>query len=152
MTRINREADAIGGLLVAADETGGQLAIVQHVIPPRSLGAPLHTHAHTTEVHIIVAGTMTARVGGEDRVLGLGDLSVAPIGVPHTFWNPGGTPARVLEIITPPGFEAYFDDLREASGPDGLDLEAVAAAMARHDIEADMASVPALAAEHGLSL
>lgn len=151
MTTIDRDAHAIGGLLVGADETRGQLAIVQHVVPPRSLGAPLHTHAATTEVHIAVAGTVTARVGGVDRVLAVGDLSVAPIGVPHTFWNPGDEPARILEIITPPGFEAYFDDLREGFGPDGLDLEIVGAAMARHDIEADMASVPALLAEHGLS-
>ena len=55
-------------------------------------------------------------------------------------------------MITPPGFERYFDDLRAGFGPDGIDLEVVGAAMAAHDIEADMGSIPALLAEHGLVL
>jgi hypothetical protein len=29
----------------------------------------------------------------------------------HTFWNAGDTPARVLEIISPAGFENYFREL-----------------------------------------
>ena len=151
-TTIDRDASAIGGLLVEPVQTQGQLAIVQHVVPPHGLGAPLHTHSATTEVHICVAGRIGARVGGTDRVLDVGELSVAPIGIPHTFWNPTDEPARILEVITPPGFEKYFDDLRKGFGPDGFDFEVVGAAMAAHDIEADMASIPALLGEHGLVL
>ena len=32
----------------------------------------------------------------------------------HTFWNAGPGPARLLEVISPAGFEAYFTELAEA--------------------------------------
>ena len=36
----------------------------------------------------------------------------------HTFWNAGPGPARLLEVIAPAGFEAYFAELAEAGDPD----------------------------------
>lgn len=60
-----------------------------------------------------------------------GDLVFKPRGEWHTFWNPGDTPTRVLELITPAGLEDLF---RELSKP---------------DIEMDPASLPALAARYG---
>ena len=35
----------------------------------------------------------------------------------HTFWNAGPGPARLLEVIAPAGFEAYFAELAEAGDP-----------------------------------
>jgi hypothetical protein len=35
----------------------------------------------------------------------------------HTFWNAGPVPARLLEVLAPAGFEAYFADLAEAGDP-----------------------------------
>lgn len=29
----------------------------------------------------------------------------------HTFWNPGPDPARILETISPAGFEDFFEEL-----------------------------------------
>jgi hypothetical protein len=37
--------------------------------------------------------------------------------VPHTFWNPTDQPTRLLEIISPAGFENYFRELGESDGP-----------------------------------
>jgi hypothetical protein len=34
----------------------------------------------------------------------------------HTFWNAGDTPARMLEIIAPAGFEKYFEELSDMGG------------------------------------
>jgi hypothetical protein len=31
----------------------------------------------------------------------------------HTFWNAGPGPARLLEVISPAGFETYFAELAE---------------------------------------
>jgi hypothetical protein len=36
----------------------------------------------------------------------------------HTFWNAGPGPARILEVIAPAGFEAYFAELAGAGVPD----------------------------------
>ena len=40
-----------------------------------------------------------------------GELAFAPRGVPHTYANLSGAPARVLLVITPAGFERYFDQI-----------------------------------------
>lgn len=36
-----------------------------------------------------------------------------PRGVLHTFWNPGPEPARILEVMTPAGFERLFEQVAE---------------------------------------
>lgn len=49
-----------------------------------------------------------------------GDLIAKPRGVPHAFWNPTDSSARLFEVITPAGFEGYFQRLGEilsAGGP-----------------------------------
>jgi hypothetical protein len=48
-----------------------------------------------------------------------GGYIVKPRGQVHAMWNAGSTPARMIEIITPAGFERFFGecvDLIEA-GP-----------------------------------
>jgi uncharacterized RmlC-like cupin family protein len=48
-----------------------------------------------------------------------GELAFAPRGVPHTYANLSGAPARALLVITPAGFERYFD--RIAAEITGID-------------------------------
>ena len=33
-----------------------------------------------------------------------------PRRIPHTMWNAGPEPARIIEVYTPGGFELFFDD------------------------------------------
>jgi quercetin dioxygenase-like cupin family protein len=40
-----------------------------------------------------------------------GDLIIKPRNQWHTFWNAGDEPARILEIISPAGFERFFGEL-----------------------------------------
>ena len=60
---------------------------------------------------MVLAGTVGARVG--DRVVeaGTGASMVKPRGVPHAMWNATDEPARVLEVLSPGGLEAYFEEL-----------------------------------------
>jgi hypothetical protein len=37
------------------------------------------------------------------------ELAFAPRGVAHTYANLSGAPARALLVMTPAGFERYFD-------------------------------------------
>jgi quercetin dioxygenase-like cupin family protein len=137
--------------VVSGEQTGGALAIVEHDLAPRSIGAPLHTHEREDEISHVTAGRLGAQVGDEVVDAGPGDTVVKPRGVPHAFWNPGDEPLRFLEVITPAGFERYFEDiapLLSAGGPP--DVAALGAVMARYGLEMDMASLPRLVAEHGL--
>src|SRR6266581_3731669 len=47
------------------------------------------------------------------------DLVYKPRDVWHTFWNAADEPGRLLEIISPAGFERFFADLAAqiATGP-----------------------------------
>jgi mannose-6-phosphate isomerase-like protein (cupin superfamily) len=42
---------------------------------------------------------------------GPGDFVLKPRGVAHAFWNGGDVPARMLELISPAGFENYLREL-----------------------------------------
>ena len=48
------------------------------------------------------------KLGDEEYQVSKGSYIIKPRGIPHSFWNPGPEPARVLEIIAPAGFERYF--------------------------------------------
>ena len=65
------------------------------------------------------------QIGDEEAVAGPGELVVKPRGIPHAFWNPGDEPARLLELISPAGFERYFEEMApHLSGGGPPDFEA----------------------------
>jgi quercetin dioxygenase-like cupin family protein len=136
--------------LVPAAATDGRVTLLEHLLTPRSLGSPLHTHADTVEISIVTRGTIGVLLGDEELEAEAGDVVVKPAGVPHAFWNPADEPARFVELLTPSGFERYFTDLAAILGPSGPDLDRIGEVIAANDIEADFSTVPALMARHGL--
>jgi mannose-6-phosphate isomerase-like protein (cupin superfamily) len=99
-------------------DTAGAFAVVEHPIEPGRLVLP-HVHQHEDEYSYVLEGTIGARVGDREvAAAGPGSYLLKPRGLMHTFWNPGPGPARLLEIISPAGFETYFAELAEtgASG------------------------------------
>ncbi len=102
---------------VSGAETGGAFVIVEHPIEPGRLVMP-HVHTHEDEYSYVLEGTVGARVGDREVVAGPGGYLIKPRGLMHTFWNAGPGPARLLEIISPAGFEAYFVELADAGAPD----------------------------------
>jgi quercetin dioxygenase-like cupin family protein len=95
---------------IDATQTGGRFAIVEHPIEPRRL-VPPHVHRNEDEYSFVMEGTVGARIGDEFLLGGPGTYIIKPRNVPHTFWNPTDLPARLLEIISPAGFENYFREL-----------------------------------------
>ena len=137
--------------LITGDQTGGALAIVEHDLGARSLGAPMHTHEREDEISHVTAGRLGVQIGDEVLEARPGDTVFKPRGVPHAFWNPGDEPLRFLEVITPAGFEQYFADLApHLSGGGPPDVAALGAVMSRYALTMDMESMPRLIAEHGL--
>jgi hypothetical protein len=60
----------------------------------------------------------------------------APIGVSHTFENPGDVPAVFVGTLTPDLYVEYFRELRGlAWGPTGPDPVEVGRVMARYSTE-----------------
>jgi uncharacterized cupin superfamily protein len=71
----------------------------------------VHTHANEDEYTYVLEGRVGLQLGDEVIEAGPGDLVFKPRGVAHAFWNAGDEPARMLEIISPAGFENYFREL-----------------------------------------
>jgi mannose-6-phosphate isomerase-like protein (cupin superfamily) len=108
---------AIGArFMIDTEEThNGGFSLVEHPMPPRALAAPLHRHSREDEYSYVIEGRMGALLGGEVVHAEVGDLVFKPRDQWHTFWNAGETTCRILEIISPAGFEHYFGDAIEGS-------------------------------------
>jgi len=131
---------------------GDGFSLVEHPIAPRGLASPLHRHVNEDEYSFVLEGRVGAQLGDEVVHAGPGELIVKPRGQWHAFWNAGDAPARLLEIISPGGFEGYFERMGEllaAGPPDPARMGAVAA---EYGLEIDPESVPRLCAAHGLTL
>jgi mannose-6-phosphate isomerase-like protein (cupin superfamily) len=129
--------------MVWGEESGGGYSLVEHPIPPRHLCAPLHKHSREDEYSFVLEGRMGAQLGDEVAFAEVGDLAFKPRDQWHTFWNAGDGPCRILEIISPGGFERFFFELAQGdTAPDVLG--------ARYGVEFDFDSVPRLCEEHGL--
>ena len=140
-------------LMLAGDRTAGSLALVEHPLQPRALGSPMHTHRNEDEYSVVLEGQVGAQVGAQTVLAGPGDVLVKPRGVPHAFWNPADRPARLLEIISPAGFEGYFAGLGEIfAGQGPPDPGRLAELAEQYGLDLDRASIPRLAAAHGLRL
>jgi quercetin dioxygenase-like cupin family protein len=138
--------------MLDGDTTGGSFALVEHPIEPRALGAPVHTHSREDEYSYVLEGAIGVQVGDEDFYLREGDLVLKPRGVPHAFWNPTNRPARILEMISPAGFENYFRELAPLIPDDGPpDFEALAKLQADYGMEMDPSTIDTLVQRHGLA-
>jgi mannose-6-phosphate isomerase-like protein (cupin superfamily) len=101
---------------VSGADTGGAFAVVEHPIEPGRLVLP-HVHLSEDEYSYVLEGTIGARVGDQEVSAGPGSYLFKPRTLMHTFWNAGLEPARLLEVIAPAGFEAYFAEIAEAGDP-----------------------------------
>jgi quercetin dioxygenase-like cupin family protein len=139
--------------LVRGEQTGGRFAVVEHPLPPHSMGAPMHTHTREDEITYVAEGTIGVQIGNEVYEAGPGATILKPRGVPHAFWNAGEAPARVSEIITPAGFEQYFVEMAEAlvAGDRGQpDQARVRSIQERYGLSMDQDSIPVLVTRYGL--
>lgn len=104
----------LGGLgvdfKISRERTRGLFAVVEHPIDPGRL-VPPHVHSAEDECSLVVEGHVGARIGDVVVEAGPGDYVWKPRGVPHTFWNAGPEPARLVEIIVPGAFEQFFAEL-----------------------------------------
>jgi quercetin dioxygenase-like cupin family protein len=138
--------------MIDDDATGGAFSLVEHPLPPRALGAPLHTHRNEDEYSYVLEGRVGVQLGDEVLEAGPGDLVFKPRGERHAFWNAGDEPARLLELISPAGFENYFRELAPLLAAPERDEAAIGEVVRRYELEIDFDTIPLLAKRHGLRL
>jgi len=149
------DAPLIPGLTASTRLTSaetGSISIVEHVFSPGAL-VPPHTHTLEDEISYVVMGDIGFRSNGKEVTLAAGGYIVKPRGELHSMWNAGSSPARMIEIISPAGFEKYFVELAEAVAAAGgvPDPSTMGAIAGRFGLSFDFGEVPDLVARYGLT-
>ena len=135
--------------LLDAAATGGRVGIVEHWIPPRTLAAPLHRHSREDEYSLVLTGWMGAMLGDRVVMAEPGDFVFKTRHVWHTFWNAGDEECRLLEIISPGGFEELFREM--GSDPDAMTGERARELDAKYGLDVDYDSIERICAAQGLT-
>ena len=138
--------------LVDGVDASERFSLVEHPMSPRALAAPLHRHTREDEYSYVLQGRMGALLGDDVVEAGPGDLVFKPRDQWHTFWNAGDEPCRILEIISPAGFEDFFRELDGLGGAIAADPEELARLNARYGLEMRPETVPELLDRFGLQL
>jgi mannose-6-phosphate isomerase-like protein (cupin superfamily) len=136
--------------MIDGDHPQQRFSLVEHPMSPRALAAPLHRHTREDEYSYVLEGRMGALLGDEVVEAGPGDLVFKPREQWHTFWNAGDEPCRILEIISPAGFELFFRELDALGGALNAAPEQLAALNERYGQEMRPESVPELLERFGL--
>src|ERR671914_1949384 len=130
--------------MIDGSEAGERFSLVEHAMSPRALAAPLHLHTREDEYSFVLEGRMGALLGDEVVEAGPGDLVFKPRNQWHTFWNAGDEPCRILEIISPAGFERFFAELDALGGAIQAPPEQLAALNERYGLQMQPDTVPGL--------
>ena len=136
---------------IDGSDSGGALSIVEH---PFAVGAlvPPHLHMLEDEFSIVLEGSIGFRSEDTEVVLEPGGYIVKPRGEVHAMWNAGSTPARMIEVISPAGFEEFFREMADMTDAGPPDLAAIAELAERYRLPfAEPDWLPDLVARYNLT-
>ncbi len=132
--RVGGLAPGVGVVFkVDGEDAAGALSIVEH---PFAVGALVPPHVHTLEdeYSIVLEGEIGFRSNDREVVLGPGGYIIKPRGEVHAMWNAGSSPARMIEVISPAGFEGFFRELCEMTAAGAPEPGAVATLGQRYQL------------------
>jgi quercetin dioxygenase-like cupin family protein len=112
-----RSANLRISTMATSHQTGGAFNLFE-IAAPAGLASPLHIHYAEDVAVFVLEGSLAIFWGDEEKQAETGTYSFLPRGTPHGFRVCGETPARVLYLTTPGGFDRFVDEggLR-ADGP-----------------------------------
>ncbi len=122
-------------------DTGGAYALVEVTATPGLPGPPPHIYHNEDEAFYVLEGEVELNVEGNLSTVGPGSFVNIPKGTLHTYRNAGTTHARFVVLLTPGGFEGFFEEVGElatdlSTPPEGPpDVEKVMAAAPRYGLE-----------------
>jgi quercetin dioxygenase-like cupin family protein len=105
-------------------DTGGALSVVEsHDLPGG--GPPPHIHHREDETFQVLEGEYEWIVDDKTFVAQKGATIFAPRGIPHTYRYVGKTPGKLMCVITPSGFEGFFEEIGAMSPQQQQDIPRV---------------------------
>ena len=96
---------------VAASDTAGALTVLLGEMAPGHPGPLEHLHTGHDESFFLLSGSLRFRVGNGYRRVSPGETVFASRGLAHGFSNDGAERALYLAMLTPSGYEFYFERL-----------------------------------------
>ncbi len=121
---------------VTGASTSGAYSLTEWVMPGTDAGPPLHIHADTDEAFYVAEGEVTVQMGRQRIRAPAGSSVFVPRGVGHTVVKESSGPARMLVLLSPAGFEKYWEEMAAlASGGRAPDPQAVAALARKYRLE-----------------
>jgi mannose-6-phosphate isomerase-like protein (cupin superfamily) len=92
------------GMRVESSHTGNAFSLTEIIVAPQA-GPPFHIHHDADEVLFVLEGTVDFACDNKRFKTGAGGLAAIPRGMPHAFRNFENTPARMIVLLSPGGFE-----------------------------------------------
>ncbi|MGH7800590.1 MAG: quercetin 2,3-dioxygenase [Thermodesulfobacteriota bacterium] len=97
---------------VMGEETGGAFAVLEVQVQPQN-GPPPHIHHREDETFYVLEAEFSFLHSDITFTATAGSFVYIPKGTLHTFKNIGTSQGRFLAIITPAGFEKFFEEIGE---------------------------------------
>ena len=133
-------------MLSTAETTNGTLALLEHWDVPVGFGSPYHTHHREDESFYVLEGEVAFICGGKWLKAGPGTFVFGPREIPHGFKVAGNSPARMLIMCTPAGFERFVlqqtTPITEPPSPPDMDKLMMLAAQCGIDIHGPLPESP----------
>ena len=127
----------------AGEHTRNAFALIEQLLPP-GFAPPPHVHEAEEEAFYLLDGELTISCGDRTWKATAGSFVLLPRGIIHGFTVEGSSPAKVLVLTAPAGFEKFVKEVGEparepalppARPPEPADVERLIALAAKYNIE-----------------
>ncbi len=121
----------------SAQSTNGAFGFVEHPSMHPGFATPYHVHHREDESFYVIEGEVAFVLNGAWKRGGPGAYVCGPREIPHGFKVVGDSPARMLILCAPGGFENFVLELGQplAAPPSPPDMQKLVAAAARYGID-----------------
>ncbi|WP_051275476.1 cupin domain-containing protein [Aestuariibacter salexigens] len=132
---------------VSVGDLPSNIALFEETLPPKSIGAPPHTHSNEDEIFIVLNGQVHFLSGEKEVKAGPGTIASLPRGHIHGFWNPYDEPATLLVVAAPGHFEDFFRAVEKNMSEGGPKSppqvgQIIAETAAKYGVIVDMSKLP----------
>lgn len=123
------------------DDTNSAFTLIEQVLPA-GFATPTHIHHAEEEAFYLLEGEIRGFCGENSWQARPGSFIFLPRGIKHGFEVTSATPARLLQLTSPAGFEHFAEEVgeiatksRELPPPGAPDIPRLLAAAAKYNYE-----------------
>lgn len=138
-------------IVMAGDQTSGEVAVVDAIIPPGFL-IPPHARDHEADVTRVLKGHLVMEIGNELFDAPEGTVVFRPRGVMHAVLNLQPEVALMSSVAWPAGVEAHLEALAALTQDAKFDRRRMEALSKAHGVRYDLKRGAELAARYSLRM